>query len=140
MFISFGQWKCTQISALHSYVFFSTDKNFFQLETESVKLKLSSRYDFILSSCFYISYQDVISKWTMTFQLITLMEIFWIICTLNEQSCGFCPAKITFDFRWQHRQNDECVNFFFKKRLLLVFYNDPDRNKADAANHVQVLC
>lgn len=64
--------------------FFSTNKNFFQLETESVKLKLSSRYDFILSSCFYVSYQDVISKWTMTFQLITLMEIFWIICTLNE--------------------------------------------------------
>lgn len=30
--------------------------------------------------------------------------------------------------------------FFFKKRHLLVFYNDPDRNKADAANHVQVLC
>lgn len=148
MFISFGQWKCTQISAQQSYVvFFSSNKNLLQLKTESVEFKIFRLLRFhSCFVCFYLSYQDVYFKWTMTFQLITLMEIIWIICSLNEWNCGFCPAETTFDFRWQHRQNDECfmsvnVFFFFKKRLLLVFHNDPDRNKADeAANHVQVLC
>lgn len=145
MFISFGQWKCIQISAQHSFVFFiSLDENLFQLKTESVKFKLSAYYGLILSSCSYYSHTRMSS---LNGQWLSNWLLWWKLfeSSLNEWNRGFCPVKNAFDFRWQHRQNDKCVmsvniSFFLqKKRLLLVFCNDPNRNKADAANHVQVL-
>lgn len=110
MFICFGQWMRTKW-------FFSFFLRSFNFNWNSWLCSFSCCEYNLFHFC-YVSNKDVIRKRTMTFQLITLMEI---ICLLKELNCSF---------------------FFWKKKLFpqiemnkitveLSFNNDPIQNEYD---------